>query len=83
MRRGLAEGAAQRGSVDNRGDRRGFSLAVAGALSLTELPDEQQAHAKVQALTENLASDLQTAYESLRSLPDDPVTIEQLTAVDD
>lgn len=49
-------------------------LALAALSGTSELPDAQQAHTKVQALQENLVSELQTAHESLSGLPEDPVT---------
>ena len=57
-------------------------LALEALSGTSELPDAQQAHAKVQSLQENLVSDLQTAHESLASLPDDPVTAEILTIIE-
>ena len=60
-------------------DKAHFALEALSGIS--ELPDAQQAHDRVQALQENLASDLGTAHESLNGLPDDPVTAEILAII--
>ena len=57
-------------------------LALEALSGISELPDAQQAHAIVHTLQESLVSDLQTARESLSSLPDDPVTAEILAIIE-
>ena len=53
-------------------------LALQALSSISDLPDDQQTHPKVQAFAQNLGLELETAHESLRSLPEDPVTTELL-----
>lgn len=49
-------------------------LALQSLSDISDLPDAQQNHPKVQAFAQNLVLEWETAHEWLRGLPEDPVT---------